>query len=317
MNRHIKAPGKHYRVGISLLELTEMFPDEESAVKWFETIYWPEGRKCGHCKSENTKVVPNAKPMPYWCSDCRSYFSVKTGTVLQSSRLPMRKWAFAVYLFVTSLKGVSSMKLHRDLKVTQKTAWYMLHRLRESWKNAGLDDCLGPTEADETYVGGKEGNKHEKDKRHAGRGAVGKTAVAGVKNRSTNKVTAKVVEHTDAETLQGFVAENAVIGSTIYTDEATAYRGLADLFDHQTVNHGAGEYVRFEDIHTNGIESFWSMLKRAHKGTFHKMSKKHLQRYVTEFVTRHNVRESDTEEQMAHVVAGLVGQRLMYEQLTA
>ena len=122
-SRHIKAPGKHYRVGISLLELYEMFPDEQSAVDWFESIYWPDGRKCGHCGSEKTSCVPNQTPMPYWCTDCRSYFSVKTGTVLQSSKVPMRKWAFAVYLYTTSLKGVSSMKLHRDLKVTQRTSY--------------------------------------------------------------------------------------------------------------------------------------------------------------------------------------------------
>ena len=312
-----KAPGKAHRVGISLMELTEMFPDEESAVKWFEGIYWPEGRKCGHCGSENTKDVPNQKPMPYWCTDCRSYFSVKTGTVLQSSKLPLRKWAFAVYLYVTSLKGVSSMKLHRDLKVTQKTAWHMLHRLRESWKASGLDEYLGPIEADETYVGGREGNKHASEKLRQGRGAVGKTAVAGVKNRSTNKVKAKVVHDTTSATLQGFVGENLYVGHTVYTDEAASYRGLSETFDHLTVNHGKGEYVREEEIHTNGIESFWSMLKRAHKGTFHQMSRKHLQRYVTEFVTKHNMRESDTDEQMAHIVAGLLGERLMYVELVS
>ena len=128
-----KAPGKAHRVGISIIELTEMFPDEASAVRWFEAIRWPEERHCGHCGSIETSEVPNAKPMPYWCKSCRSYFSVRTGTTIEKSRLPLRKWAFATYLYVTNLKGVSSMKLHRDLKVTQKTAWFMLHRLREAW----------------------------------------------------------------------------------------------------------------------------------------------------------------------------------------
>ncbi len=138
MSKH-KAPGKSDRIAISLMELVDMFPDEQAAVDWFESIYWPEERACGHCGSTNTREVPNAKPMPYWCPDCRSYFSVRTGTALASSRLPLRKWAFATSLYVTSLKSVSSMNLHRNLKVTQKTAWFMLHRLREAWGAANMD----------------------------------------------------------------------------------------------------------------------------------------------------------------------------------
>ena len=311
-----KAPGKAHRVGISLMELADMFPDEQSAIDWFEDVYWGHtGRRCGHCKSKNTKEVPNKKPMPYWCTDCRSYFSVRTGTVLQSSRLPLRKWAFAVYMYVTNLKGISSMKLHRDLDVTQKTAWYMLHRLRESWKDCGIYDAEGPLEVDETYVGGLEGNKHASAKQRIGRGAVGKTAVQGIKSRSTKRIAAKVVEDTTSETLEDLIFDHAEIGATIYTDEAMAYKRLNRAFIHEAVAHSKGEYVREEDIHTNGIESFWSMLKRAHKGTFHQMSKKHLQRYVYEFVTRHNVRDIDTCEQMAHIAAGLTGKRLMYQDL--
>ena len=148
-----KAPGRSDPEGISLFELTEMFPDEAAAAAWFEAIRWPEGeRHCGKCGSVNTREIPNGKPMPYWCGDCKSYFSVRTGTMLESSRLPLRKWAFATYLYVTSLKGVSSMKLHRDLKVTQKTAWFMLHRLREAWGESDGDapPFSGPIKADET-----------------------------------------------------------------------------------------------------------------------------------------------------------------------
>ena len=169
-----KAPGKSDREGISLLQLSDLFPDEESAVKWFESVYWPDERCCGHCGSVKTREIKNRKPMPYWCQDCKRYFSVRTGTALQSSRLPLRKWAFAVYLYVTNLKGVSSMKLHRDLGVTQKTAWYMLHRLRQSWDASRLDEMEGPVEIDETYMGGKRKNMSlKKRKRLKGRGAVG------------------------------------------------------------------------------------------------------------------------------------------------
>ena len=310
-----KAPGKSHRTGISLMELTEMFPDEASAAKWFEAIRWPDGRHCGHCDSVETKEVPNAKPMPYWCKACRSYFSVRTGTTIQNSRLPMRKWAFAVYLYVTNLKGVSSMKLHRDLEVTQKTAWFMLHRLRDAWGESGLDQFTGPVEADETYIGGKRKNM-PKSKRKAltGRGAVGKAIVVGTKDRETNKVAARRVENTDGATLKGFIGEHAAPGAKVFTDEASGYQGMD--FDHEAVNHSAGEYVRGM-AHTNGIESFWAMLKRGYQGTFHHFSEKRLDRYVSEFAGRHNIREADTVDQMANVVAAMTGKRLMYRELIA
>ncbi len=310
-----KGPGKSHRTGISLLELSEIFPDEQTAAAWFESIYWPDVRACGHCGCTSTSEAPNQKPMPYWCKDCRSYFSVRTGTTLENSRLPLRKWAFAVYLYVTSLKSVSSMKLHRDLRVTQKTAWFMLHRLREAWDASGIDLFDGPVEVDESYFGGRRRNmSHRKRKNLTGRGPVGKTAVVGMKDRSSNQVRAKVVQKTDAETLQGFVLDNTDPRSQVYTDDATAYSNLRR--SHEVVKHSVGEYVR-EMAHTNGIESFWSMLKRAHQGTFHKLSPKHLNRYVQEFAGKHNMREMDTMDQMRGVVAGLVGRRLMYRELTA
>ena len=145
-------PGKSHRIGISLVELFDMFPDEDSARKWFEETRWPNGRACAKCGSVKTSEVPNATPMPYWCSDCRSYFSVKLGTLMQGSNLPMRKWAIAIYLVTTNLKGVSSMKLHRDLDIAQKNAWYMLHRLRKAMQGgdpllAALSRWTRPTSA--------------------------------------------------------------------------------------------------------------------------------------------------------------------------
>ena len=184
-----KAPGKAHREGITLIELMDMFPTEEAATRWFEAQVWPQGRCCGKCGSVRTSEVPNAKPMPYWCSDCRSYFSVRTGTLIARSNIPLRKWAIAIYLTVTSLKSVSSMKLHRDLGISQKSAWFMLHRIREAWAGGGDDgDFSGPVEADETYFGGKRKNMSNAKRREladTGRGPVGKVAVVGVKDRET------------------------------------------------------------------------------------------------------------------------------------
>ena len=309
------APGKAHRDGISLMGLLELFPDEDSATQWFEAQVWPAGRCCGHCGSTRTKEVPNAKPMPYWCADCRSYFSVRTGSAIARSKIPLRKWVIAMYLEMTSLKGVSSMKLHRDLGISQKSAWFMLHRIRETWSREPRAPFAGPVEVDETYMGGKRKNM-SKAKRAAleGRGAVGKIAVVGVKDRNTNHVQAEVVQAVDRPTLHGFIGEHVAPEAQVYTDEAAAYKGIEN--PHEAVNHGAGEYVRGA-AHTNGVESFWSMLKRAHVGTYHKLSPKHLDRYVQQFAGKHNAREDDTLSQMSAVAAGLVGRRLTYARLTA
>ena len=307
------APGKSDREGITLVHLCDMFPTEESARGWFEARIWPNGRHCPHCGSTRTHDAGHNN-MPYRCSDCRGYFSVKTGTAMHKSHVPLRKWVFAIYLHLTSLKGVSSMKLHRDIGVSQPCAWFMLQRIRQAWGDDDIEAFAGPVEVDETYMGGKERNKHKGRKLKAGRGTVGKTAVVGAKDRKTNKIKAKVVENTDAKTLQKFVADTAAEGAKVITDDAAAYKGMP--FDHASVRHSVGEYVDGM-AHTNGIESFWSMLKRAHKGTYHKISAKHLQRYVDEFAGRHGVREQDTLDQMQSVVARMVGKRLGYRELVA
>ena len=204
------APGRHYREGISLLDLFDLFPNEQAAEAWFEQQRWEDSGlycpRCGGCDKVN--AVANRKPMPYWCGDCRRHFSVRTGTLMERSKIPLHKWAIAVYMVTTSLKSVSSMKLHRDLGITQKSAWFMLHRIRQAYElDAPLLD--GPVEIDETYVGGKEHNKHESKKWHDGRGPVGKAIVVGLKDRQTNQVRAQVVEDAKSETLHGFIAENA------------------------------------------------------------------------------------------------------------
>ena len=310
--------GKSHREGLTLVQLMDMFPTEEAAAEWFESVIWPDGRYCPKCGSVHTREVPNAKPMPYWCKDCRSYFSIRTGTPIARSNVPLRKWAIAIYLCMTSLKSVSSMKLARDIGVKQQTAWFMMHRIREAWGDDDHDEPFdGPVEVDEAYMGGKRKNM-SLSKRKAlagtGRGAVGKTAVVGIKDRDTNQVRAEVVTSTDAETLQDFVEENTEEDAKVYTDEAKAYKGVER--EHEAVKHSVGEYVR-SMAHTNGMESFWSMLKRAHSGTFHKISPKHLQRYVSEFAGKHNIRESDTLAQMRDTVARLLGRNLLYQDLIA
>ncbi len=194
----------------------------------------------------------------------------------------------------------------------QKSAYFMAQRLREAWSGPGAV-MAGPAEADESYFGGREKNKHSSKKQRLGRGTVGKTAVAGIRNRATNQVRAQVVPGTDAETLQGFVTEHVAEGATVYTDENRAYQGLPN---HETVNHSVSEFVR-DQAHTNGLESFWASLKRGYHGTFHHISPKHLHRYVNEFAGRHNLRPQDTERMMQEVYAGMIGKRLMYRELIA
>ena len=313
-----KAPGKSHCEGMTIVELMAMFPTEEAATEWFESVVWPNGRHCPKCGSTRTREASHAK-MPYWCTDCRSYFSVKTGTAIQASKIKMQKWAIAIYLCLTSLKSVSSMKLQRDIGVSQPTAWFMMHRIREAWGEDGGEPFDGPVEVDETYFGGKRKNMSNAKRKAlreagAGRGAVGKTAVVGMKDRATNEVRAEVVTATDAETLQDFVEENTEAEATVYSDDAAPYRGVER--DHEAVRHSVSEYVRGM-AHTNGIEAFWSMVKRAHDGTFHKISPKHLHRYVGEFAGKHNIRNSDTLVQMRDTVARLVGQRLLWRDLVA
>ena len=315
-----KAPGKAFRKGITLKQIINMFPDNETAEQWLIEQRWPAGISCPKCGSMNVQTGCSHPTMSFRCREkaCgRPRFSTKTGTVMEGSKIGYQDWVLATFEIMTSLKSVSSMKLHRDLGVTQKSAWFLAHRLRTALFQDDTQDNLfnGPVEVDETYVGGRRANmSNTKRKTLKGRGSVGKIAVVGIKDRESNHVSAKVVEHTDAETLQGFVKQHAHPNATVYTDEATAFASLP--FNHASVKHSLSQYVR-GDVHTNGIESLWSMLKRAHKGTFHKLSPKHLNRYIQEFAQRHNVREQDTIDQMITVCNGMENKRLKYGDLIA
>ena len=317
MAKH-RTVGKSNRKGISMVELFRQFPSDQAAEAWYIGRRWPDGIACPHCGSLNVQTGAKHKSMPYRCreKECAKRFSPKTNTVMEGSKLGFQVWMIATYLLSTSLKSVSSMKLHRDLNINQRSAWFLAHRLRVALAEKG-GVFEGPVEVDETYVGSKRrnmSNKQRKALKNTGRGPVGKAAIIGAKDRATNKVAAKTIERTDAETLHGFVAEHAAPEASVYTDDATAYQGLP--FTHETVTHSLSEYVR-GDVHTNGIESLWSMFKRAHKGTFHKLSPKHLDRYVQEFAARHNLREEDSIDIMAAVAGGAIGKRLRYRELIA
>lgn len=299
---------------ISLFQFFKLFPNKEIATRFYEEARWPNGVRCPHCDSKETvNVIQSRKPQPYHCKKCRKYFSVRIGTVMETSPIPLQKWLLATYLMTTARKGISSCQLARELQISQKTAWFLFSRIREAWNTCDFM-MSGTVEIDEAYFGGKESNKHFNKKLNIGRGIAGKAAVIAMKERERKRVKAFPINSTDMGTLHNAIKMNIVSGSTIYTDDHRSYLGISG-YNHGIVNHSAGEYVK-DMASTNGVESFWALLKRAYIGTFHNISVKHLHRYINEFSTRQNMLDMNSLECFAHTARLMVDKRLTYKQLT-
>lgn len=265
-----------------IIDFQKRFPDEESCINYLIEARWNGKPVCPHCGS-NRKIYKIRKGKILTCADCRKQFTVKVGTIFEDSALSLQKWFMAIYILTAHKKGISSLQLSRDINVTQKTAWFMLHRIRLIAKSKSFNEPLnGIVEADESYIGGKYSGKR-------GRGSENKSAVFGMVQRQ-GEIRAMPVKDVKGKTLKNIINENVQKGSVIMTDEWLAYNGLSKDFTHHRIGHLKKEYVR-GGVHTQNIENFWSLLKRGIIGIYHNVSEKQLHRYVDEFAYRYNSRK--------------------------
>lgn len=298
----------------SLYDLFEAFPDEQACVDHLRSIRWRDGEFCPHCNGN--RIYHFSDRRTFKCGDCRQRFSIKVGTVFEDTKLPLRKWFAAIWMITNHPKGIASTTLAKDLKITQKSAWFVLHRLRHAARTPSFNAPLkGTVEADTTFVGGREKNKHAADREGGTQGGKGKEVVLGILERD-GELRAEHVADTKGKTLKGAVKRNVELGAAVMTDEDRSFIGLEKNYLHHTVNHSAGEYVRHQVVHVNGIESVWALLKRQIIGVHHWVSPKHLQRYVSEMSWRFNRRDMKVTPRMNDLFGCIEG-RLRYRELIA
>jgi transposase-like protein len=307
---------------------TPRFTDETAAREHLEALRWPQGPFCPHCGSFNATRLPAQRGRPtktnpegairagvIQCNDCRQQYSVTVGTVFESSKIALHKWVLATFLLCSSKRGMSGHQLARMLGVTQKTAWFMSHRIREAMKPVDGEPPLGgegkAVEADETFIGGKEKNRH-KSKRAVKRlgGSWGKETVFTLVERD-GKVRSTHVQSVTAANLRPILVSQVHKATTLYTDDAGQYRHMNRDFTHEVVNHGKDEYVRGK-AHTNTVEGYFSILKRGITGTYYHLSAEHLHRYCIEFDFRYNTRKETDFERCQNALKGIYGRRLTY-----
>ena len=296
---------------ISLVDLVTRYPDDAAAREWWIAQRWPGGVVCDGCGEADRLSESSHPSMDWWCGRCRSYQSWRRGSIMESSPLGALTWLLAVYLLSQSPKGVSSVAMARHLGVQQRTAWYLCHRIRAAWA-AGTDPLMaGPVEIDEAYMGGRERNRHDSDRRG---GPKAKTPVIGASDRASGRVAIEPAPAPDvsARHAVAFTARHVGSGASVYTDEAAVYGPLARHgWEHDSVAHTRGEYARGQ-VHTNRIESVWALLRRSYIGTYHRMSAKHLHRYCDEVAARLSGHTS-----LGDIARRMVGRRLTYADLTA
>ena len=295
-----------------LFDMMEAFPDEQSAIDHLRAIRWgadDEHAACPYCGSK--KLYHFADRRNHKCGECRQRFSIKVGTIFEDTKLPLRKWFMAIWLITSHKKGIASTTLARDLKITQKSAWFVLHRLRHAARTKSFNRPLeGTVEIDETFHGGKDKNKHA-NKRSGQRGPSGKAVVWGALERNGEF---RAVHLSSLRAVKAAVEAHVADGSIVLTDEYSGYHGLSQRYFHKTVNHSAGEYVKGQYFHINSIEGAWSHIKRQIYGIHHWISDKHLGRYLSEMTWRYNRRELEEGDRMNALLSNVAG-RLTYKEL--
>ena len=300
----------------SIVDLMDKFNDEKACEKHLQAILWKDTEFCPHCGT--VKIYHLKGGRRFRCSGCKKDFSIKTGTIFHDSKVPLRKWFLAIYLLTTHKKSMSSYQLARDIKVTQKTAYFMLQRIREAVKNENfLAPLNGTVEVDETFIGGRERNKHASKRTEGtqGRSLKTKEPVIEMVERETGKVKAEQIKNVDRSTVEQKLLQHVNIGSRVISDEWRAYTKLKEFYKHEKVNHSKEEYVR-GDVHTNTIEGFWAILKRSIYGVHHFVSAKHLQRYINEQTFRYNNR-GDHALMFNLLLSRIGGKKLSYRELKA